>query len=169
MSISVYLQMVGRVLRVKPDNSRAIILDHVGCVARHGLPNAPREWTLNSTKVRAQAAAVRVCPKCYATFAPAPRCPECGVACASAAPPRKAPKAVAGDLAEVTGDNYLATAPLKSLVKAARTLEDIKKIAAARGYKDAWVTKQYSFKLEARRRWGCGGRDEPADGWGRHT
>jgi superfamily II DNA or RNA helicase len=164
MSLVTYMQQAGRVLRPKPDGSRAIILDHCGNVLRHGLPDAPRDWNLTGAPKRAQAAAVRVCAKCYAAFAPAPRCPECGVACASAAPSRKAPKTVAGDLTEVTDDNYLATAPLKNLIKAARTLADLEKVAAARGYKPAWAKLQYSFKTEARARYGR--RD---DGWGRHA
>ncbi len=101
MSLVTYMQQAGRVLRPKPDGSRAIILDHCGNVRRHGLPDAPRDWDLTGAPKRPQAAPVRVCAKCYATFAPAPRCPECGVACVSAAPPRKAPKIVAGDLTEV--------------------------------------------------------------------
>ncbi len=164
MSLVTYMQQAGRVLRPKPDGSRAIILDHCGNVLRHGLPDAPRDWNLTGAPKRPQAATVRVCAKCYATFAPAPRCPECGVACASAAPPRKAPKAVAGDLAEVTGDNYLATAPLRTLVKAARTLDDLQKIATARGYSPGWARVQYSFKADARQRYGR--RD---DGWERHA
>ncbi len=154
MSLVTYMQQAGRVLRPKPDGSRAIILDHCGNVLRHGLPDAPRDWNLTGAAKRAQAAAVRVCTKCYATFAQAPKCPECGKPFACVARKRAATKVVTGDLAEVTGDNYLATAPLRTLVKAARTLADLQKIATARGYSPGWAKLQYSFKTDARERYG---------------
>ncbi len=163
MSTIVYMQQAGRVLRPKADGSRATILDHVGNVLRHGLPDAPREWSLTSSPKRAQAASVRSCPKCYLAFAPAPRCPDCGHVFAAAAAPSRAPaKAVAGELQDVTG-NYLAATPLKTLVKNARTEADLMKIAEARGFKPGWARIQMQFKRDAAQRWGRG------TGWERHA
>lgn len=80
-SLALYLQQVGRALRPKPEP--AIILDHVGNTARHGMPDDPREWTLTGTqggrKTKAAEDAVRQCGSCYATSpAAAPKCRECG-------------------------------------------------------------------------------------------
>ena len=46
MSLALYLQMVGRGLRPKPDGSDCIILDLAGNAEKHGLPEDYREWSL---------------------------------------------------------------------------------------------------------------------------
>jgi DNA repair protein RadD len=68
-SLALYRQQVGRCLRRKPDGSAAVIIDHVGNVFRHGLPDAPHEWSLDSkkrTQAERQQAAVgrRMCKAC---------------------------------------------------------------------------------------------------------
>ncbi len=45
-SLSLYLQMVGRGLRPKPDGGDCIVLDLAGNSLRHGLPEEDREWSL---------------------------------------------------------------------------------------------------------------------------
>lgn len=47
MSLSLFLQQIGRSLRPKPGGGCAIILDHVGNVNRHGMPDMERIWTLD--------------------------------------------------------------------------------------------------------------------------
>ena len=48
---TVYLQLVGRILRAAPGKSRATLVDHVGAWHRPGLgsPNQDREWKLEDT------------------------------------------------------------------------------------------------------------------------
>jgi DNA repair protein RadD len=85
-SLSLYLQAVGRVLRPHPDKEHAIILDFVGVVALHGMPDEPREWTLEGEGKRSKAAkaddeppvVIATCPKCFTYHRPAPVCPNCG-------------------------------------------------------------------------------------------
>lgn len=43
-SLSLYLQQVGRALRIAEHKSRAIILDNVGIYNKFGLPNKPIDW-----------------------------------------------------------------------------------------------------------------------------
>jgi DNA repair protein RadD len=81
-SFALFRQQVGRCLRPKRDGSSAVILDHVGNVMRHGLPDAPHEWSLGSKKRTAaerQKAAVgcRVCPACSEVFATGGRHETC--------------------------------------------------------------------------------------------
>lgn len=45
MSVSKYLQMVGRVLRPKKDGSKAIVLDNAGNIKYHGMPDIERDWS----------------------------------------------------------------------------------------------------------------------------
>ena len=45
-SLALYLQMLGRGLRPKPDGGDCLILDLAGNAILHGLPQQPREWSL---------------------------------------------------------------------------------------------------------------------------
>ena len=47
-SLALHLQQVGRALRPAPGKEHALILDHAGNLARHGLPDAPRVWSLDA-------------------------------------------------------------------------------------------------------------------------
>lgn len=82
-SLALYLQQVGRALRPYPGKDAAIILDHAGNSARHGLPDDDRVWSLEGGKAKKSgsggASSVTTCGKCWATFRPsAPCCPYCG-------------------------------------------------------------------------------------------
>jgi len=66
-SLAMDLQQVGRVLRPKPDGSDAVILDHVGNVKRHGLPDAERIWTLDD-KQKKDNPKTTTCDRCYRVF-----------------------------------------------------------------------------------------------------
>lgn len=46
MSYGLYVQQFGRALRKFDGKTHGIIIDHVGNVKRHNLPDAPRKWTL---------------------------------------------------------------------------------------------------------------------------
>lgn len=52
MSLGKYLQMVGRGLRPAKDKEYLILIDHVGNVTRHGLPDARRVWSLDRVRRR---------------------------------------------------------------------------------------------------------------------
>lgn len=156
-SLALYLQMVGRILRIAPGKADAVLLDHVGNVLRHGMPDEAREWTLEGRAKRSAPPPVRQCPKCYAAFRPAPKCPACTfvfpvVARARATAERD------GDLTELSGDEAAARlrrlrdAPLKELLKAAKTREALEEIRKARGYHPAWTARMLAFKAHARSR-----------------
>lgn len=63
LSLSLFLQQIGRALRPKEGGGCAIILDHVGNVHRHGMPDMDRVWTLEGA--RAEANPVTQCEKCF--------------------------------------------------------------------------------------------------------
>lgn len=71
-SLSMHLQQIGRAIRPKPDGSRAVILDHVGNIHRHGLPDAPRKWALDDRKKKETAPPVSQCEVCFRVFASYP-------------------------------------------------------------------------------------------------
>jgi len=82
-SLSLYLQQVGRALRISPGKTGTIVLDHAGNTAVHGFVDEPRDWKLTAGAAREKRdavapATVRTCPKCYAMHRPSPICPKCG-------------------------------------------------------------------------------------------
>jgi superfamily II DNA or RNA helicase len=82
-SLALHLQQVGRTLRPAPGKERALILDFVGNVRRHGLPDAAREWSLDAKprrqRTKAAAPRLRKCAVCSALHGPgAHECAGCG-------------------------------------------------------------------------------------------
>jgi superfamily II DNA or RNA helicase len=138
-SLGLYLQQVGRALRPSPGKEHAIILDHAGNVARHGMPDDPRDWTLDA-KPRAKRGksdptlSVRMCPKCYAAMPSGkPVCVVCGHI--FEVEQREITEAD-GDLQEVTKEQIeqMRRSRFKEQAQA-RTVEELEQIGRARGYK----------------------------------
>lgn len=81
-SFSLYCQQFGRALRLLEGKTHALIIDHVGNVMRHGLPDAPREWTLDRGERRtgkSEVSTVRTCVTCTAVYERyLDACPDCG-------------------------------------------------------------------------------------------
>lgn len=106
-SYALYAQMFGRALRPFEGKSHAIIIDAVSNVLRHGLPDAPREWSLDRRERRtgkSEPSTVRVCTACaavYERFLDA--CPDCGEPVPKPAQ-RSGPEFVDGDLYELDPD-----------------------------------------------------------------
>ena len=82
VSEGLYLQQVGRALRVYDGREYAVVLDHVGNVMKHGMPDEVRPWTLEGRKKgeRRKTDEVKAseCPSCYAVYPSGRVCPECG-------------------------------------------------------------------------------------------
>ncbi len=79
-SLSLFIQQAMRGMRYKPGKT-SIIIDHVGNVNKHGLPDDKREWGLEEKKKSGKGAEVPVkqCDECYATVhSRTTICPECG-------------------------------------------------------------------------------------------
>src|SRR5512141_2773 len=85
LSTSLYLQMVGRVLRPAPGKTMARLHDHAGCLAAHGHPYAERDYNpevsrsgpRNKKEADGGEEAKRLCPKCRSVLARWP-CDACG-------------------------------------------------------------------------------------------
>lgn len=130
-SYSLFIQQCGRALRLlidailmgkweslSPDERKrliaesakphAIIIDHVGNILRHGLPDIPKQWTLERREKRgsnkkSDAIPVRYCEVCTSVYERIHKvCPFCGHEVVPAA--RTAPEYVDGDLMELTPD-----------------------------------------------------------------
>ncbi|MCP4542390.1 MAG: DEAD/DEAH box helicase [Chloroflexi bacterium] len=148
-SLSLYLQQVGRALRPIPGKT-AIILDHAGNVLRHGLPDDERTWTLEGRKTqrgekRDENIPVKQCERCFACYAPAPACPSCGHVNETAG---REVEHVEGELEQI---DIAALRRQQQLERGrAKTLEDLQKIEAARGYKPGWA--RHVFNARKRKR-----------------
>lgn len=142
-STGLYIQQVGRALRSAPGKTKAIILDHVGNVLRHGMPDEQRDWTLDGI-VKGKAAndnepdiSVKQCERCFAVFKPSPVCPQCGHVHAIK---ERALTETEGELKEVDPAAIEAMRrEQRREIGKARTLEDLQKIAKERGYSKGWA------------------------------
>lgn len=106
-SYGLYCQQFGRALRTLDGKEFAIVIDHVGNVVRHGLPDAARVWDLDGRGKTPSAAnsideiPLRYCPSCtqpYARYMVS--CPYCGHSPAPDA--RGRPEFVDGDVYEMS-------------------------------------------------------------------
>ena len=151
-SLALYLQQVGRALRTLEGKERAIILDHVGNVIRHGMPDEEREWMLTDDIAvkKKSAAAERVqgykpCLECYALM---PSNAQVCTLCGAAFPAPKQLKEVAGELVEFgvgrgrganggsagTWESDWRRLSFKQAIQKCFYVEDFYEMAAARQY-----------------------------------
>lgn len=146
-SLTLYIQQSMRGMRPDKSNPKkqAIILDHVGNVMRHGLPDADRDWSLEgkkktSRKSQAAEVAIKVCNNCFSAHDPAPICPYCGYQYPIE---NRDIKQHQGSLKEYT---EVEKKERRTEVGRSTTLEDLQRIAEERGYKAGWVYVQAKLK-----------------------
>lgn len=78
MSLTVFIQQSMRCMRYK-EGKTALIIDCVGNVFRHGLPDDDREWSLLPKAKQETTVKIRECPQCYGVYSPTmEKCPYCG-------------------------------------------------------------------------------------------
>lgn len=148
-SLALARQMIGRVLRRKPEP--AIIIDMVNLLAQHGMPEQEPEWTLDgfqsSARTGTRTIATMTCEQCYACQTPTMRCRYCGH---MREVDGRTVTEEEGELAEidVRAMREFEKRELRKEEGMARTLQDWQRIAAQRGYKPAWA----HFRYEARRK-----------------
>lgn len=137
-SLSMYLQRCGRALRVLPGKTTALLFDHAGNSARHGLPDADRAWTLEGRRKGASKGGdgppVKQCPLCFATVAAAASvCRHCSYKFEVQARPMEQ---VAGELAEVDRSAAAARRERAHEQFKAQSLDDLIAVGRARGMKN---------------------------------
>lgn len=149
-SLSLYLQQVGRALRVEEGKDRAIILDHVANWRRHDTPDAPQEWTLAGTRGRKKAEeaapALRGCPECFLVFrAILGACPQCGWAPEVGA--RDEPEVVAGSLEKLDPADVARERAWRrqevGITATAEGLVGVVRLAIERGYAFGWAARYW--------------------------
>jgi DNA repair protein RadD len=153
-SLALQLQKWGRALRKKPET--AIIMDHAGNAAEHGLPDDERKWSLDDREKRRGGSGertmpVRQCPTCFLCFKPAPVCPGCNYRFPV---DYRTIKEIEGELQELKrveeakaeADAAIEAKKKRMEVGMAKTIDDLKRIAEERGYQRGWVYKMAATK-----------------------
>ena len=149
-SLSLWIQMVGRVLRTSPGKEHAIILDHVGNAQRHGLPDDHQEWSLEGREKRKgggkskdeeEEEKIRQCDQCFSVHRPAPSCPACGHVYEVK---DREIEAVEGELEEI--ETAVKRMQRKRIIAKCRTLEDFQEAADLLGYKPGWARIQWDMR-----------------------
>lgn len=144
MSLSLYLQKMGRGLRTHPDKNHATLIDMVGNIGRHGLPCDNREWSLEGVQRRGKKRNVETrltqCDECSTHFETKERkCPSCGWKIPPAEP-REA-IVVDGELISVSPEVFAVhhralKIQRKKEQAAATTYEDLVALGHSRGYRN---------------------------------
>jgi superfamily II DNA or RNA helicase len=148
-SVALYLQQVGRALRLAPSKDRALILDCSGNIWRHGLPDAPREWSLREGKPRKQRESgnrprLRVCECCEAINPPRSQtCSTCG---SDLKPTPQEMREIAAELQRIEDlkriEHLRSMRYIEAIEWAGNDYAKLTQVAAARGYKPGWVWHQ---------------------------
>lgn len=131
-SYSLYSQQFGRALRTMEGKTLAIILDHVGNVLEHGLPDAPQVWSLDRGTARPQRKAddaipLRACAECSKPYESVLiQCPYCGEFYTPAE--RSGPTEVEGDLVALSPE--VLEAMRQAVDKADETPESVQRRTA---------------------------------------
>lgn len=177
-SLGLYMQQCGRALRPAPQigKKKAIILDHVGnCLnsiedssgntylfyqLMSGEVDERKLWSLEGQPKRTKKPdgnipALRQCKKCYAIFSPSINiCPQCGSQWNTI---ERKIEQVSGELVNISDNDIEVHRKLKKIEDGqAKTIEELERIAAMRGYNKNWAKYVFSAR-EAKKlkKYGC--------------
>lgn len=162
-STGLYLQQVGRVLRLYEGKTEAIIIDQVGNVAEHGMPDEMRTWSLGGGLKGLERAvtATRRCRHCHYVCAKGPEaCPRCSrkYPVLKAVGPSEVQLAAMPGIAGLSAE-LVSRMKLNDILPLAKTEQDLWRVAAIKGYKKGWVDhvlreRDAASGYAARRRFG---------------
>lgn len=167
-SLGLFMQQVGRVLRIADGKTHATVLDHVCNVGKsvegefeitHGFLEQERTWSLSGeVKEKNSTIPGKRCPECYALNPISVQfCTECGHEFIAKKEP---PKPSGGIIAEFNREaimeqmatrleDWIKAAKFSDVLRWARTEEQLEQVADIRGYKPRWI----NVILEGRRKW----------------
>jgi DNA repair protein RadD len=180
-SLTLYLQMVGRVLRpacldcCKYSHPEATVCDHcgsarikrlgrihdhAGCILAHGAPDLDRDYSLESdTRPKNKATAeddedrpLRTCEECLRIYDSADRCcPSCGH---TNARQRKPPREVEGTPIPIEQLAQIAAEENRKREDKRRFLKELRETAKDRGYDKKWIGVQFKSRFGHWPTWG---------------
>jgi DNA repair protein RadD len=150
-NISLYLQIVGRILRPFPGKQDAFVIDHSGAVAQHGFVDDFVPWSLDDKETVAErkkklseqqkAPKEITCAKCKTVFKGRRECPGCGFAMVH---PSKAVPTHEAELQEVSPKKESRDATWDEKVA---FMGGLKAYAAETGKAAGWCAHKYKAKF----------------------
>jgi len=168
-SYALFAQQFGRALRPMEGKGDALIIDHVGNIIRHGLPDAPRTWSLDAREkgIRGKKddtiTPVTACEKCMSVYERVlVACPFCEHRPEPKG--RARPEQVDGNLFELTPE---ALAQLRGEIAVAQEApEAMKTRLTAGGLAPVVVNSQVKLKREQHE--ALSALTEQINWWGAH-
>ncbi|MGK8517838.1 DEAD/DEAH box helicase [Staphylococcus arlettae] len=153
-SLVLFMQQAMRSMRYQP-NKKALIIDHVGNYARHGLPDTHHDWKKyfkgykknRNKQSDDENIGLKTCDECFAVYRNTePKCPECGHT--NETQPNKT------DLDKVNAEltdikPFKVDYTLKRYSKSNMSQDDLKTLddyylyAKANNYKETWIKFNY--------------------------
>ena len=153
MSLPLFIQQACRVL-TPVKGKKAVIIDYVNNVQRHGLPTDNHEWSLSEVVEKRKqhnddgTLTIRQCENCFRCFKTAPKCPYCGFEYKVKGRELKAVQDV--ELKKIQAvekeEQEKQRKYARMEVGQCRTIADLQKIAKERGYEPGWVWKMAKVK-----------------------
>ena len=141
-SLTLYIQQSMRAMRYM-ESKEAIIIDHVGNVFEHGLPDGDRDWTLDSKgKNKKSEVHIKECPVCFRCMnITLSACPYCGFVFIETIQEREERKLIEANLEQINANDLLMSKPYE-YHKQINDFETMKQFAKLRKYKFAWVLRK---------------------------
>jgi DNA repair protein RadD len=152
-SLGLYLQQVGRGLRPTKGKASVKIFDHVANWSRHGLPDDPREWTLDGREKGSRASSEAMGRRCDECFAVSPiGCKACRY-CGKVFPVQdREIEEVEGTLHETDIEAIRRErAKWKAQIQYCATEKDFRRVGEALGYHRGWAWHMMFEKMERER------------------
>ena len=153
MSLPLFIQQACRVL-TPVEGKKAVIIDYVNNVQRHGLPTDTHNWSLTENVEKRKefnsdgTLSIRQCENCFKCFRTAQKCPYCGYEYTVKGRELKAVKEV-----ELKRIEAIEKVEIEKQKRAARmevgqcrTIAELQKIANERGYAPGWVWQMAKVK-----------------------
>jgi superfamily II DNA or RNA helicase len=152
-SLPLFIQQACRVL-TPVEGKKAVIIDYVNNVQRHGLPTDNHEWSLAQTVEKRKqhnedgTLSIRQCSECFRCFKTAPKCPYCGYEYQVKGRELKAIQDV--ELKQIQAVEKEEQEKQKKIARMevgqCRTIADLQKVAKERGYAQGWVWQMARIK-----------------------
>ena len=152
-SLPLFIQQACRVLTPVP-GKKAVIIDFVNNVQKHGMPTETHNWSLTQTVERRKTfnqdgtLTIRQCEHCFKCFKTAPICPYCGHIYTVKGRELKSVKDV--ELKKMEAAQKVEQEQQKRLARMevgkCRTIAELQKIAKERGYASGWVWQMARIK-----------------------
>ena len=153
MSLPLFIQQACRVL-TPVVGKKAVIVDYVNNVQKHGLPTEAHNWSLTQSVTKRKefnedgTLSIRQCENCFKCFKTAPKCPYCGYEYTVKGRELKAVTDVELKKIEAVQreEQEKQKKAARMEVGQCRTIADLQKIAKERGYAPGWVWQMARIK-----------------------